>query len=124
MEKNNSNILIKTIIFISLIAISCLIFFGLGKENKVDTEIVSFGFIMFSALVAYLSIIIPSIMNLKKLSTSDISACGILYLLSSIVANCIFIHNLTIMKTLVIINIIIFIIFLIIFCSVMLRKKK
>ena len=124
MEKNNSNILIKTIIFIALIAISCLVFFGLGKENKVDTEIVSFGFIMFSALAAYLSIIIPSIMNLKKLSTSDISACGVLYLLSSIVANCIFIHNLTKMKTLVIINIIIFIVFLIIFCSIMLRKKK
>ena len=36
----NSNLLIKTIIFILVVALTCLIFFGLGDSNKTDMELI------------------------------------------------------------------------------------
>ncbi len=124
MENKSSGALIKTIIFILAIAIACLIFFGLGNEDKSDMEIVAFGFIMFSALMAYVTILVSGIKNFKTINGSDLTACGVLYLIASIVTNWIFFTSMEDMKTLVIINIIEIIAFLIVFCSVMLRKKK
>ena len=124
MENKSSNILIKTIIFILAIAIACLVYFGLGKENKTDMELVAFGFLMFAALVTYITILIPSIKQFKKLEGSDVIACGVLYLIASAITNCVLFNNFEDMKSLVIVNVIEIIIFMIIFCMVMLRKKK
>ena len=124
MENKNSNILIKTIIFILAIAVACLIYFGLGKENKTDMELVAFGFIMFGALVAYITILIPSLKQFKKLEGSDVIAGGVLYLLATIITNSLLYDKFQDMKSLVIVNIIEIIVFMIIICSVMLRKKR
>jgi hypothetical protein len=124
MDNKSSGSLIKTIIFILTIAIACLIFFGLGKENKSDMELVAFGFLMFSALVTYIMVLIPGFKQFKKLEGSDLIACGVLYLLTTIVTNCFFFDSFNDMKTLVIINVIEIIVFIIIFCGVLLRKKR
>ena len=124
MEGKNSNILIKTIVFILAIAIACLVFFGLGKENKSDMEIVSFGFIMFGAVVTYITVIISSIRIFKKIEGSDVISCGVLYLIATIITNCAFFSYFEDMKSLIIVNAIEIIVFLIIFCLVMLRKKQ
>ena len=119
----NSNILIKTIIFILVVALSSLIFFGLGSNNKTDLELVSFGFITFSELILYLTILIPSFINLKRLNNSDFISVGIFYFIGSIIINLIFLNNFNEIKTLVIYNIIEMIIFMILFSIISLRKK-
>ena len=119
----NSNLLIKTIIFILIVALTCLIFFGLGNSNKTDMELISFGFISFAELVVYLTIVIPSFINLKKLESSDFTAIGVLYFISSIILNIVFLNSFNEAKTLVIYNVIEIIIFLIIFSTLSLRRK-
>ena len=122
MDKN-SNILIKTIIFILAVAVACLVFFGLGNEDKTDMEIVAFCFIMFAALVTYITALISGIKKFKKIEGSDVTACGVLYLITSAITNWGFFSYFENMKTLVIVNVIEIIVFMIIFCMVMLRKK-
>ena len=124
MEGKNSNILIKTFIFILAIAVACLIFFGLGSENKSEMELVSFGFIMFGALVAYITVVISSIKLFKKIEGSDVVACGVLYLITTTITNFAFFSYFEDMKTLIIVNVIEIMIFLIIFSSIMLKKNK
>ena len=124
MENKSSGALIKTIIFILTIAIACLIFFGLGKENKTDMEIVAFGFVMFAALITYITVLVSGIKSFKKLNGADIISCGVLYLITTVVTNFVFFSSIQDMKSLVIINVIEIIAFLIIFCMVMLRKNN
>ena len=123
MEGNNSNILVKTIIFILVAGLSCLLFFGLGNESKTDMELIAFGFLMFSELVTYLGILIPSIKKFKKLEESDTVAFGILYFLTSIITNCIFFNSIDTIKSLIIINTTEIIVFMIILCMLFLKKK-
>ena len=124
MENKSSNLLVKTIIFILIIGLSCLIFFGLLGDNKTDMQLAAFGFMMFAALVLYISILIPNIKSLKKLEGSDIISCGVLYTLTNVVTNCAFFSSIGSMKTLIIINIIEIMIFLILFCFLLLKKKE
>lgn len=119
----SSNIFIKTIIFILVVALTSLIFFGLGNSDKTNVELVSFGFITFAELVVYLTLVTPSFINLKKLSSSDFTAIGALYFISSVILNIVFLNEFNDVKTLVIYNVIEIIIFLILFCSLSLRKK-
>lgn len=122
MEKN-SNILKKTIIFILVVALSCLIFFGLGSTNKTELELVSFSFITFAEFVVYLSVLIPSFIKFKKLQKSDLIAAGILYFIASIAINLIFFNSFSDVKTLVVSNAIEIILFLIIITIISLRKN-
>jgi len=119
----NSNILVKTIIFILVVALTSLIFFGLGSSDKTDLELISFGFITFAELIVYLMVLIPSFINLKKLESSDFIASGVLYFIGSILINLVFLNEFTEIKTLIIYNVIEIIIFLIIISMISLRKK-
>lgn len=124
MESKNSNLLVKTIIFILFVALTCLIFFGLGNEDKTEMQLVAFGFILFAELVTYITVLIPGIKNLKKLVSSDITAWGSLYLITSLITNCACFSKISDIKTLVVINSIEIIIFLILICVILLKKKK
>ncbi len=120
----SSNLLVKTIIFILAVVLSCLIFFGLGNDNKTDMELFAFGFLMFAELVLYITILIPGIKNLKKLNGADIISCGVLYTITSFITNCGFFSSFDSIKNLVIVNAIEIVIFMIIFCMVLLKKKE
>lgn len=61
MNNKNSNIIVKTIIFILVACLTCLIFFGLNEDTKTEMELIAFGFLMFAELVTYISALIPGI---------------------------------------------------------------
>ena len=51
MKKNNvknGNYLVKTILFVLVIGLSCLLFFGLGNAEKTTHELISFGILALS----------------------------------------------------------------------------
>ena len=124
MENNNtgSKSMIKTIIFLIIAALYCLIFFGLGNSNKTDLQLTSFGFIMFGIFVLYLSCVLPDLLGLKKLTNADVITIGILYAIAAFVVNNVLVF--TTMKTLLIFNIIAILLYLLLLCFVILIKKN
>lgn len=121
-EKRGSNYLIKTIIFIVIAALTCLLFFGLGSEKKKDLELVSFGFLMFAEVVVYVSALLPGLIGTTNLSDADVISLGGLYAITSLLIN--FIIKITPMRTLIVINVAAILIYVILFFIVLLNKKK
>ncbi len=121
MEKNSNN-LIKTIIFVVIVAITCLIFFGLNESDKTDVQLVSFGFILFAEFAIYASILLSTIFNERKLNSADIISTGVLYAIGSFLINTIL--NINEMRPLIIYNIIAILIYIALLSSVILIKKK
>lgn len=123
MNSKNSNILIKTIIFILVVGISCLIFFGLNEDTKTEMELTAFGFLMFAELITYITALIPGIKKFKKVEETDIVSLGILYFITSIVINCICYSSIESIRFLVVTNIIVIFLYMILFCLLLLKKK-
>lgn len=121
-KKGKSNNLIKTILFLVIVLLTCLLFFGLGSEKKEDFELVSFGFFMFSEVVLYIMTLLPSLVETKSLSSSDITSVGFLYLITSLFIN--FIIIIKPMRTLVVINIASILVYIILFLIILLNKRK
>ena len=121
MEKS-SNSLAKTIVFIIAVAITCLVFFGLGNEDKTDMQLVSFGFLLFAELVVYLSVLLPGVLENKKLSGADVISLAILYAIAVVFLNYFVVFEE--MKHLVIYNIIAILIYLLLFAVILMGKKK
>lgn len=121
-KKSKSNNLIKTILFLVIVLLTCLLFFGLGNEKKEDLELVSFGFFMFSEVVLYISTLLPGLIERKNLSKADITSIGFLYLITSLFIN--FIITIKSMRTLVVINIAAILVYVILFLIILLNKKR
>ena len=121
MEKS-SNILLKTIVFVIVVAITCLLFFGLSEGDKTDVQLVSFGFLVFAEFVIYASFLLPNIIGGKKLNSADIISAGVLYGIASFILNYVIVIGE--MRPLIIYNIIAILLYLLIFAAVMLMKKK
>lgn len=121
MEKGNEkngNYLGKTILFLLVVGLSCLLFFGLGNKEKTTHELISFGILAFSELLIFISIIIS---NIQKDDNMDLVFASILYTIVSTILN--YIIKISVIKDLIVWNIAIFIIYLIIVVSVTARKK-
>ncbi|MBQ7136891.1 MAG: hypothetical protein IJO43_02805 [Bacilli bacterium] len=121
MEKkntNNGNYAVKTIIFLLIVGLSCLLFFGLGNKEKTTNELISFGILVFSEFLIFISIIIS---NIQKDDNMNLLFASILYTLASTILN--YVIRLSVIKDLIIWNIAIFMIYLIIVISVSARKK-
>jgi len=116
--KEKNNYLVKSIIFILVIAISCLLFFGLGNATKSTNELISFGILVFSEVLIFASIIISS---LKKDKSGDLLSLSILYTLATLILN--YLIKISVTKDLIIWNIVLFLIYLIIGLSLVSRKK-
>ena len=121
-NSNESNNLLKTIALIIIIAITCLIFFGLNENSKTDVEIISFVFIIFTEVIVYFSFMLPNILNTKKLNNYDIISAGLLYALISLTIN--FAAKITEIRPLIVYNIIALLIYFLIFIIAILIKKK
>ena len=117
--KEKNNYLVKSIIFILVIAISCLLFFGLGSATKTTNQLISFGVLVFSEVLIFASIIISS---LKKDKSSDLLSLSILYTLATLILN--YLIKISVTKDLIIWNIVLFLIYLIIGLSLVSRKNK
>lgn len=118
-----SNNLIKTIAFIIFIGLCCLLFFGLG-ETKAELQIVGFCFMMFAVLTIYLSSVLPSVLNAKKLEVSDFVSLSIMYAMVSFFINQVFLNDISAMKDLIIYNVAAILVFLLILCFVIVNKKQ
>lgn len=119
MEQKSENYLVKTIVFLLVVGLTCLLFFGLGSTDKTTNELIAFGILVFSEVLIFMSIIVC---NLLGKSPDDALAASALYALSTIILN--YIINLTVTKDLIIWNIVIFVVYLIIMLLVATRKKK
>lgn len=119
-----SNSLVKTIIFLVIAGLTCLLFFGLGDTDKTDLQLVSFGFIMFAELVIYLSVLLPGLIGTTKLTDADVISVGILYAIASFGINFVFSSSITEMRPLIVYNIAAILVYLLIFAVVVLMKKK
>ncbi len=120
--KRGSNYLIKTIIFIVIAALTCLLFFGLGSEKKEDLELVSFGFLMFSEVIVYVSALLPGLIGTKNLTDADVISVGALYAVTSLIIN--FVVKLTPMRILIVVNVAAILVYILLFFVVLLNKKK
>ena len=105
-----SNWLYSTIIYV---------FFGLAEGDKTDLELVSFGFLIGSITVIYLSILIAGFIKNKN---SDVIATGCAYAVFSYLVNYVF--NISTMKTLIIYNIAAIILYLLLVTIVLVPRKK
>ena len=121
-NKRGSNYLIKTIIFVIIIALTCLLFFGLGNENKTDLELTGFGFLIGAEVVIMLSTILPGLIGTTNLSDADVISLGVLYGIASVIINIIL--KLETMRTLIVLNIAAILVYLILFFVVLMNKKK
>ncbi len=124
MKEKSSNILIKTLIFILTIGLSCIIFFGLMEGNKTEIDYTAFGLILFAELIVYLSIAIAGRKKAGKLNGTDIISFGLLYFITNIITNWFCLSSIGTLRLLIIINSIEIIIFLILMCLVALKKKE
>ena len=121
-NKRGSNYLIKTIIFVIIIALTCLLFFGLGNENKTDLELTGFGFLIGAEVVIMLSTILPGLIGTTNLSDADVISLGVLYGIASVIINIVL--KLETMRTLIVLNIAAILVYLILFFVVLKNKKK
>lgn len=122
MKKNNvknGNYLVKTILFVLVIGLSCLLFFGLGNPEKTTHELISFGILAVSEFLVYISIIIS---NIQKDDTLDLVLASILYGFASTILN--YVIKLSVIKELIVWNVAVFMIYLIIVVIVLNSRKK
>ena len=79
-----NSILKKILVFILIVALSFLLFFGLGDLEKTTNQLISFGILIFSELLIFLSVVLPSI---KNKSIEDLLSASILYTFMAIILN-------------------------------------
>ena len=87
MEKEvvkNNNTMLKTIVFALVAGLTCLLFFGLGEVEKTQPELISFGVLLFSEILIYISLIIP---DKTGHNSMDLFYASILYVIAALVLN-------------------------------------
>ncbi len=123
MEKD-SNVLLKTIIFIIIVGLTCLLFFGLGDSDKTSMQLWAFGFIGLAEAVVYFTTLMPGMLKDTKLTGADVISAGVLYAVASLLINAVFFSAIDSVKTLIVINSAAFLAFLLLITVVVLTKKK
>lgn len=119
MEEKNKNYIVKSIVFLLIVGLTCLLFFGLGNPEKTTNELIAFGILVFSEVLIFMSVVIC---NLLSKDVDDALAASSLYALATIILN--YIIKLSVTKDLIIWNIVIFVVYLIILLLATTRKKK
>lgn len=114
-----SNWLLSTITYVIIVALSCLLFFGLAEGDKSETQLVAFWFFVGAETVVYLSVLIAGFMSSKN---ADVIAAGVLFGIASFLIN--FVFSITTTKTLVIINIALILVFILLLSILLIPKKK
>ncbi len=114
-----SNWLFSTVAYVLVTALVCLLFFGLGDSDKTDIQLVAFGFILGALAVIYISVLVAGFMRNKN---GDVIAAGVLYAIASFFINYVF--TITTIKTLVVFNIALIIVYLLLLAILLIPKKK
>ena len=125
MEKeNSSNAMLKTIIFIIVAALTCLLFFGLGSEEKTSIQYIAFGFFMFAELAIYCSAVFAGSFGSANLTGADVISAGVLYLIANVLINFVFVNSITTERTLIVYNCAAILAYMLIVAIVVFTKKK
>lgn len=121
--KKNKNIIIN-ILLIIVIALSMLLFFGIGNTTKSGIQISSFVFIIVTELIIYFNVRIILNKKLNTFTIAGLSSSTFIYSICSIVFNIILISIFQTVKNILVFNFSILLIYAFIVAIIMLFKKE
>lgn len=121
--KKNKNIIIN-ILLIIVIALSMLLFFGIGNTTKSGIQISSFVFIIVTELIIYFNVRIILNKKLNTFTIAGLSSSTFIYSICSIVFNIILISIFQTLKNILVFNFSILLIYAFIVAIIMLFKKE
>ena len=121
--KKNKNIIIN-ILLIIVIALSMLLFFGIGNTTKSGIQRSSFVFIIVTELIIYFNVRIILNKKLNTFTIAGLSSSTFIYSICSIVFNIILISIFQTVKNILVFNFSILLIYAFIVAIIMLFKKE
>ena len=121
--KKNKNIIIN-ILLIIVIALSMLLFFGIGNTTKSGIQISSFVFIIVTELIIYFNVLIILNKKLNTFTIAGLSSSTFIYSICSIVFNIILISIFQTVKNILVFNFSILLVYAFIVAIIMLLKKE
>ena len=121
---NKNKITLLTIALIIVFAFSCLLFFGTGSYPKTGIQISSFIFILLDELVTYGIVFYLFQYNPDTFSTAGLASITFIYVAFSLAVNILFKSLFSTVKSILIWNFSILLIFIFIVFIVLLFKKE
>ena len=121
--KKNKNIIIN-ILLIIVIALSMLLFFGIGNTTKSGIQLSSFVFIIVTELIIYFNVLIILNKKLNTFTIAGLSSSTFIYSICSIVFNIILISIFQTVKNILVFNFSILLVYAFIVAIIMLLKKE
>lgn len=121
--KKNKNIIIN-ILLIIVIALSMLLFFGIGNTTKSGIQISSFVFIIVTELIIYFNVRIILNKKLNTFTIAGLSSSTFIYSICSIVFNIILISIFQTVKNILVFNFSILLVYAFTIAIIMLFKKE
>ena len=122
MSKNKKYITIIGLII--AILFSFLIFFGIGNAEKTQMQISSFIFVLLTEIIIFANIIILTSKKLNTFAIAGISSSSIIYAIISLIVNILFVGVFKTIRTNLVFNFGLLLIYVFVVVMVMLFKKE
>ena len=122
MSKNKKYITIIGLII--AILFSFLIFFGIGNAEKTQMQISSFIFVLLTEIIIFANIIILTSKKLNTFAIAGISSSTIIYAIISLIVNILFVGVFKTIRTNLVFNFGLLLIYVFVVVMVMLFKKE
>ena len=122
MSKNKKYITIIGLII--AILFSFLIFFGIGNAEKTQMQISSFIFVLLTEIIIFANIIILTSKKLNTFAIAGISSSTIIYAIISLIVNILFVGVFKTIRTNLVFNFGLLLIYVFVIVMVMLFKKE
>ena len=122
MSKNKKYITIIGLII--AILFSFLIFFGIGNAEKTQMQISSFIFVLLTEIIIFVNIIILTSKKLNTFAIAGISSSTIIYAIISLIVNILFVGVFKTIRTNLVFNFGLLLIYVFVVVMVMLFKKE
>ena len=120
--KNKKNGLI-IMIFVILILLTSLMFFGLGSVEKNIVQIVSFLFIVITEIISMVSVLLLGSLKMNTYAIAGISSTTFIYAVVSLIINILANTLFSTLRGIVVINFIIILLYLLLNVTILAFKK-
>ena len=120
--KNKKNGLI-IMIFVILILLTSLMFFGLGSVEKNIVQIVSFLFIVITEIISMVSVLLLGSLKMNTYAIAGISSTTFIYAVVSLIINILANTLFSTLRGIVVINFIIILLYLLLNITILAFKK-
>lgn len=120
--KNKKNGLI-IMIFVILILLTSLMFFGLGSVEKNIVQIVSFLFIVITEIISMVSVLLLGSLKMNTYAIAGISCTTFIYAVVSLIINILANTLFSTLRGIVVINFIIILLYLLLNVTILAFKK-